>query len=25
LNGCGVDAAPMLASLVLRQIERTAR
>jgi ribosomal protein S6--L-glutamate ligase len=25
LNGCGVDAAPMLASLVLRQIERAAR
>jgi tetrahydromethanopterin:alpha-L-glutamate ligase len=25
LNGCSVDAAPMLASLVLRQIERTAR
>src|SRR5262249_43887239 len=25
LNGCGVDAAPMLADLVLRQIERTAR
>jgi ribosomal protein S6--L-glutamate ligase len=24
LNGCGVDAAPMLASLVLRQIERAA-
>jgi ribosomal protein S6--L-glutamate ligase len=25
LNGCGVDAAPMLAGLVLRQLERTAR
>jgi tetrahydromethanopterin:alpha-L-glutamate ligase len=25
LNGCGVDAAPMLAHVVLRQIERTAR
>ena len=25
LNGCGVDAAPMLANVVLRQIERTAR
>jgi ribosomal protein S6--L-glutamate ligase len=25
LNGCGVDAAPMLADLVLRQIERAAR